>query len=1732
MLISVHSCMRRYSRMRLVSVATGKHVGNTHRYGFYAELASDVRCRFGDHLRGSERWGRGTILNSTHMICTSTSVDASDPPGVEATSDGDWTVQLRVSLNGQDYSSRAVPFFYYRHPRLTHTSSPSSLAAQQHWLARREFPYGGPVTGGTLTLIHAVPGKGSFEAARLGEAVCCFGDISVPATFVSRYQLLCMSPAFVTVTRAQTVPVSVKLNGLSPPPTDTSYHAAFVAYWAPTIDRVVASAVPRRASVVIRVYGTNLDVFSWFPRCEFGNHSSFGVEQTGAHVVNGSLAICRTPLVNKTARVDFRYLPNAQDAAIDLSWNQTSASDTCGGMACVANRRSAEVTADSVSHGLLRQTPATGPYGTRRRLSITFFPHPAVLEMSLYGGPAKGGTTIDIIGRGFNNSPATSPAVRFHCRADLNSSFASLQEASRQLSPFYGVVDGPVSNPNVVPATVLTPGLLRCLTPPVQCRGPFEVSVALNGYDFHSDVRGFGGSAALPLEFYASPVLESFLPLGGPITGNTSLTVRGKGLRAYSENPKCRFGPATDQSDSPVVQETPGMAIDDETFVCRAPGQAKPVLVRVSVSLNGFDFEPVGSTPFTYYRTPVVSLLEPAGGPSVGGTHVLVRGSGFLKFPLGGHRLFCKFGQTVVPAVNSTNAALAWATTDSTSRCVAPENSAGTVAVTISLNGQDFGSQVFFHYYTLPTLTRTVPQGGPPSREHDSSTKVHVHGTGFLGFHGETLCRFGCALSAAVVIDDTHLECRAPWPLESYQIFDEDCSAQTKRMQCETSLCTLRGCRPRSVDKTLNISCVLDTWLEVSLNGVDFTADSNINYRYYREPEYERFGPTGGPKSGNTLIEIRTGSLGGFQRLNDGSLTINVGGRTVVCEEELGEVVLSDDFDPLPSELLPTDEQQSLVNNYSTTLADVVRENLQAYAFDLNSWDKGEGLTSGKSCGGAAQKDLVTAVIDPGNVQGFGATLMNVTEASRSLHFTGKTSNVLVGRHALSRSVDLSRGALLEMSVLRGHQAWPGPCEAPDAGDDLHLLYRTEAGVQGLAVPRWHERQLWSTVAEFRADDPALDPQVPGPYVGKQNTNATREFLPVTKRLNASRNLLGRPRPLQKMIDCQRDRVCNSSLSRLLLLQINHGNGPYDVWAVDNVKVTSNGGVSSDHRAVCRVPPASAGVSTADFSIALNGQQFTGARASQFLYYEEPEIVSIHPSGGPDGGGTVITLFGSGFDNYADSRHPPKCRFGVQTTAAVVVSDSQVECQGVKDTVYTGFAAVALSLNGVDFTPGPMQYIYYFQPPVLSLYPDSGPARGGTRMHIIGDGFIFLTPFPPSCKFTCIHDRGKSIVMPARYLNNTLLVCTTPNVSAWFADSEMSVDAIVEISLNAQQFTELEALVFTFYVDPTITRAEQSKRGNNVVINGGEPVTVYGRKLRKDADLKCVHRTSSSVCEQTRCTDGVFVSSLYARSEKMYCAAPDFPADIPVQPGLGSTESRMRLAVNGFDVGADEVVLRYFTPLDTSAQVRYALIGVSALLVLLLCCFTQYKRRAAKNRKMVKINEEWKRPSIDVADAHRHDVCIRKYGTRKYDWRRTPCDQLGELGEGIGLYFQFLKYFGQTFCIMAVLAVPGMVLNTSGVAYSSQNINAGAILPGTIGNIGGSADGSENLVILRWDVFSLYLSVPKALVSLICAALDTGIIFVFWLGYLNWQRFQDKVIEASDHDTLQHSVSVCMRTNV
>lgn len=227
-------------------------------YGFYEELASDVRCRFGDHLLGTEVWSRGLVLNQTHLVCQSTNIG--QMPGLS--DGGDRIVQLRVSLNGQDYSV-SWPFFYYRQPRVSHTSAPSYLAAHERWLHRPEFPYGGPNTGGSLVEVHS---PDSLQAAALGEARCSFGSLRVDATFVTPSRVRCFAPPLHSESSAYTVAVSVLLDGRTQVPAGDSYHAPYVAYYTPQVDRIVPGAAPTRVPIVLRVIGANLNAFSWFPR--------------------------------------------------------------------------------------------------------------------------------------------------------------------------------------------------------------------------------------------------------------------------------------------------------------------------------------------------------------------------------------------------------------------------------------------------------------------------------------------------------------------------------------------------------------------------------------------------------------------------------------------------------------------------------------------------------------------------------------------------------------------------------------------------------------------------------------------------------------------------------------------------------------------------------------------------------------------------------------------------------------------------------------------------------------------------------------------------------------------------------------------------------------------------------------------------------------------------------------------------------------------------------------------------------------------------------------------------------------------------------------------------------------------------------------------------------------------------------------------------------------------------
>ena len=84
--------------------------------------------------------------------------------------------------------------------------------------------------------------------------------------------------------------------------------------------------------------------------------------------------------------------------------------------------------------------------------------------------------------------------------------------------------------------------------------------------------------------------------------------------------------------------------------------------------------------------------------------------------------LSCRFGGAAYTVI-------ARFLSQTTLECVAPTQDAGTVALTLSLNGQQFADiGAFFVYYATPSVAAVEPYRGAS----EGGTLVTVHGSGFV----------------------------------------------------------------------------------------------------------------------------------------------------------------------------------------------------------------------------------------------------------------------------------------------------------------------------------------------------------------------------------------------------------------------------------------------------------------------------------------------------------------------------------------------------------------------------------------------------------------------------------------------------------------------------------------------------------------------------------------------------------------------------------------------------------------------------------------------------------------------------------------------------------------------------------------------------------------------------------------------------------------------------------------
>ncbi len=179
-----------------------------------------------------------------------------------------------------------------------------------------------------------------------------------------------------------------------------------------------------------------------------------------------------------------------------------------------------------------------------------------------------------------------------------------------------------------------------------------------------------------------------------------------------------------------------------------------------------------------------------------------------------------------------------------------------------------------------------------------------------------------------------------------------------------------------------------------------------------------------------------------------------------------------------------------------------------------------------------------------------------------------------------------------------------------------------------------------------------------------------------------------------------------------------------------------------------------------------------------------PMITSISPSAGPSGGGTQVSIAGSGLSTVTD---PGDVLFG-EVPAAVIVS--------VTDTLLTVTSPPAAALGTVAVsvvTPNGAviwENAFDYEVSVVGISPASGPVTGGTSVTITGSGMlsVFGVQFGTTAASTMV------------VANDTQLTVTTPAAAA-----PGSVDVILTGLTGNTVYIELGG--FSYVAAPATTPA-------------------------------------------------------------------------------------------------------------------------------------------------------------------------------------------------------------------------------------------------------------------------------------------------------------------------------------
>jgi hypothetical protein len=260
----------------------------------------------------------------------------------------------------------------------------------------------------------------------------------------------------------------------------------------------------------------------------------------------------------------------------------------------------------------------------------------------------------------------------------------------------------------------------------------------------------------------------------------------------------------------------------------------------VELAFNGQDFT-TDAVAFKFDRSPMVTGVAPALGPSSGGTAINVTGVGFAFGADDPERgmVFCEFGDLEVPG--------RWLS-DSLVSCVTPAHPAAAVAVTLralALNRTtSLSSTTVAMYRFHPEVV--LQELRPPMATFDALTTITVAGSGFVG-DDSTACVVEAWLPTNATANGT---------IYSGPIMLPATVANASVLTCEVPdyLTLFTGLAPYLDDKTLGGATML-AYLRVTNNGQDSSAP--LPFRFAHTPSTASIWPSKGSQVGGTEVTVR-----------------------------------------------------------------------------------------------------------------------------------------------------------------------------------------------------------------------------------------------------------------------------------------------------------------------------------------------------------------------------------------------------------------------------------------------------------------------------------------------------------------------------------------------------------------------------------------------------------------------------------------------------------------------------------------------------------------------------------------------------------------------------------------------------------------------------------------------------------------------------------------------------------